>query len=165
MTMDPARTYLAPSPDGRWRLAAPLVGTMPFGAFDEGAGDGGTELELLAAPAHQDGRTGCMALLLYGIRAGSDPDEYAAFLREEDNPFFNRVEGISRYENWLARDGDVGGWRYVDFIYAAGPDELNAALGDPELQAFQAGWLDRWSLVPGAEDPAQNYCGAVFTAS
>ena len=157
---------LQPSAGGAWQRGAVLVGAPALEGFDlvDEAGPGAVVLDPIAQPAHDEGRTGCVAVLLYGIGARCDPDEYAAFLRDEDNPFFNRVAGVARYENHVVRSGDLG-WPYLDFLYVERAEDVERVFGDPELQAFQAGWVARWAIDPAAEDPSVNYAGAVFLRS
>jgi hypothetical protein len=116
--------------------------------------DGGAHFEgglgrRIAGPDH-DRRSSAVVFLGYETKPGTDAGEYEAFLREEDNPFFNTVDGIVRYENWKVEQtvGRELAWPYFDLMFLEDPAALDRVWGNTALQEFSAGWVERFGVVP-----------------
>ena len=92
--------------------------------------------------------------LTYTLPADAIARGYEPWLREVDNPFFNAIQGVGRYENWrIARQQTPSlGYTHFDFMFVAGEDALRQAWFDPQLDAFRKGWIGKWGY--GAAAPA-----------
>lgn len=84
--------------------------------------------------------------LTYSHRPHFDEKDYEGFLRQHDNPFFNGIAGIDRYENWklVAPYPSALGFDYFDLIYLDGTRTLEDVWFDAELTTFRRGWVDLW---------------------
>lgn len=84
--------------------------------------------------------------LTYSHRPHFDAGDYESFLVAHDNPFFNAVAGIARYENWrLVPPYPVElGFDYFDLIHLDGSRSLEEVWFDEELTGFRRGWVARW---------------------
>ncbi|MGB6119616.1 MAG: hypothetical protein WBF87_15485 [Mesorhizobium sp.] len=84
--------------------------------------------------------------LTYSHRAHFDEKDYEGFLRQHDNPFFNGIAGIARYENWklVAPYSAALGFDYYDLIYLDGSRTLEEVWFDADLTVFRRGWVDLW---------------------
>jgi hypothetical protein len=103
-------------------------------------------------------------LLTYRDLPSFGPGGYARFLVEEDNPFFNSIPGIARYENWRveASSGALPGFEWFDLMWLD-PGALEAVWFNPELTRFRRGWVARWGYG-GAPAPV-NANGWLFTGA
>lgn len=84
--------------------------------------------------------------LTYSHRAHFDEKNYEGFLQEKDNPFFNSIPGIARYENWkLVQPYPAElGFDYFDMIYLDGSRPLKDVWFDANLTVFRRKWVDLW---------------------
>lgn len=84
--------------------------------------------------------------LTYSHRAHFDEKDYEGFLRRHDNPFFNGIAGIARYENWMLVEPYPArlGFDYFDLIYLDGTRALEDVWFDAELTVFRRKWVDLW---------------------
>lgn len=84
--------------------------------------------------------------LTYSHRPHFDEQDYEGFLREHDNPFFNGIDGIARYENWKLLEPYPShlGFDYFDLIYLDGSRPLRDVWFDQELTVFRRNWVARW---------------------
>jgi len=98
-----------------------------------------------------------MILLSYTPRPGIDNEEYEAWLRAVDNPFFNGVPGITRYTNWKITDaGAPVPFSHFDFM---GLDSVEAATSvwqRQDVKDFTAEWRRLWGMGPEATDLSVN---------
>ncbi len=98
-----------------------------------------------------------MILLSYSLRAGTDTAEYEAWLRSDDNPFFNGVPGIARYTNWkIIKTGSPMPFTHFDFM---GLDSVAAATDvwrRQDVKDFTAKWRRLWGQGPEAPDLSVN---------
>lgn len=99
--------------------------------------------------------------LTYSHRPHFDEKDYEGFLREHDNPFFNSIAGITRYENWklVHPYPETLGFDYFDLIYLDGSRSLKDVWFDAELTVFRRNWVAVWGY--GSSPPplvnAQGY--------
>jgi hypothetical protein len=100
-----------------------------------------------------------LLLLGYDVREGVDRGEYEQWLRDVDCPFWNARPGVARYENWKVAEEKVGklGFPYFDLIWLEDGASFESVFGQPEVQEFAAGWVQRWGLEPEATDPSRNF--------
>jgi len=98
-----------------------------------------------------------MILLSYTPRPGTDTEEYEAWLRAVDNPFFNRVPGIARYTNWkITAAATPMPFSHFDFM---GVDSVEAATDvwqRQDVKDFTAEWRRLWGMGPDASDLSVN---------
>jgi len=104
--------------------------------------------------------------LTYSHRPHFDEKDYEGFLLTHDNPFFNGIAGIARYENWmLVAPYPKGlGFDYFDLIYLDGTRSLEEVWFDPDLTAFRRGWVDLWGYS-SSPPPLVNGQGYAMTGS
>lgn len=104
--------------------------------------------------------------LTYSHRPHFDEKNYETFLLEHDNPFFNGIAGIARYENWkLVPPFPAGlGFDYFDLIYLDGTRTLEDVWFDPELTAFRRNWVQLWGYSSNPP-PVVNGQGYVLEGS
>jgi hypothetical protein len=101
-----------------------------------------------------------LVVLQYTPRADAASRGYEDWLRKVDNPFFNRVPGIVRYENWKVHTALVNtpDYAYFDLMYVESPAAVDRVWADPAVVAFAADWTRQWGKVPDpAVDQAVNY--------
>lgn len=98
-----------------------------------------------------------MILLSYTLRPGVDTEEYEAWLRKVDNPFFNGVPGIARYTNWkITAAATPVPFTHFDFM---GVDSVDAAADvwqSQDVKDFTAEWRRLWGMGPEATDLSVN---------
>jgi len=84
--------------------------------------------------------------LTYSHRAHFDEKDYEGFLRQYDNPFFNSIAGIARYENWKLVEPYPAelSFDYFDLIYLDGSRTLEAVWFDADLTVFRRNWVSLW---------------------
>jgi hypothetical protein len=84
--------------------------------------------------------------LTYAHRPHFDEKDYEGWLRTHDNPFFNGIAGIGRYENWKLVPPYPAelGFDYFDIIHLDGSRDLEAFWFDAELTAFRRNWVAIW---------------------
>ncbi len=95
-----------------------------------------------SAAANQDS----MVFITYTLRPGSEAAGYDDWLREFDNPTFNKTPGIVRYQNWKVADGSGEGlpFTHFDLLQIDGPDSLEQVWFDEPLEKFRAIWVEKW---------------------
>lgn len=99
-------------------------------------------------------------LLTYRELPAFGPGGYARFLVEEDNPFFNSIPGIARYENWKVSKSlgtlPAPGFEWFDLLWLDAPTGLDSVWFNAELTAFRRGWVARWGYggLPGGVNAA-----------
>jgi hypothetical protein len=101
-----------------------------------------------------------MCLLQYTPRADSADRDYEPWLRAVDNPFFNGIPGIARYENWKVHTPILGqpDYTYFDLMYIESKEAIEKVWTNPELQEFAAEWTRLWGIVGDPTiDQAVNY--------
>lgn len=101
-----------------------------------------------------------MCVLQYTPRADSADRGYEQWLRDVDNPFFNGVPGIVRYENWKVHAPLLGtpDYAYFDLMYLDGQAAIERVWSNPTVVEFAAEWTRKWGRVPDpAVDQAVNY--------
>lgn len=96
-----------------------------------------------------------MVLITYTPGPAGRTPEYEQWLRAEDNPFFNTIEGIGEYSNWkiVAPRDDALPWTYFDFLVLASPDDLHRVWFSPLLDEFRRNWIARWGYGAGTRTP------------
>lgn len=99
--------------------------------------------------------------LTYSHRPHFDEKDYEGFLRRHDNPFFNGIAGIARYENWKLVEPIPAhlGFDYFDLIYLDGSRTLEAVRFDSDLTVFRRNWVAQWGYgsVPPPVVNGQGY--------
>lgn len=110
-------------------------------------------------------RDACTILLTYRPPPDITARGYEPWLREHDNPFFNAIPGIRRYENWKIEQA-VGapGFTHFDFLELDETD-LERVWFNAGLTRFRKGWVKRWGYGGDGEAPsALNSYGYVMRA-
>jgi hypothetical protein len=95
--------------------------------------------------------------LTYTLPADALARGYETWLRDVDNPFFNTIPGVGRYENWrIAREQTPSlGYTHFDLMFVASEDALQRAWFDARLDAFRTGWIAEWGY--GAAAPVNTF--------
>lgn len=96
--------------------------------------------------------TDAMVFLTYTLPADAFARGYGEWLVAVDNPFFNAIPGVGRYENWRIDAGTAPGWTYFDFLALATPGDLERVWFNRDLDDFRKGWIAKWGY--GATKPA-----------
>lgn len=104
-----------------------------------------------------------MVFLTYTLRLGSEADGYDDWLREIDNPTFNRTPGIAHYANWKVKEnlGAKLSYTHVDLIGIEGADSLEQVWFDEPLDKFRAGWVEKWGSYSVANPAKANTLGCL----
>ncbi|MGE0774099.1 MAG: hypothetical protein AB7G25_06135 [Sphingomonadaceae bacterium] len=114
-----------------------------------------------AAKSGKDSSPGFMAMLIYTPRADAEARGYTKWIQEVDNPFFNGVDEISHYTNWLVTSGKspLFPGEYFDFMVFKDRKSYDAAWSRRDVPAFAAGWTAKWGKNPDAtaEKMSENY--------
>jgi hypothetical protein len=97
--------------------------------------------------------------LTYTLPVDAIARGYEPWLRDVDNPFFNAIPGVGRYENWrIARQQTPSlGYTHFDFMFVAGEDALRRAWFDARLDAFRTGWIAKWGYGAAAPAPVNTF--------
>ncbi len=97
--------------------------------------------------------------LTYTLPADAVARGYEPWLRDVDNPFFNAIPGVGRYENWrIARQQTRSlGYTHFDLMFVASEDELKRAWFDARLDAFRTGWIAKWGYGAAAPAPVNTF--------
>lgn len=101
-----------------------------------------------------------MCLLTYTPRADAAERGYEDWLRAVDNPFFNSIPGIVRYENWKVHSPILNelSFAYFDLMYIDGRAGIDRVWGNQELIEFARNWTRLWGIVPDPDvDQSPNY--------
>ena len=91
-------------------------------------------------------KLGSTIFLTYGELPHFAAQDYEGFLRRHDNPFFNSIAGIGRYENWkLVRPYPKSlGFDFFDLIHLDGTRALEEVWFDADLTVFRRNWVAQW---------------------
>ena len=106
-----------------------------------------------------------MCLLTYTPRADAADRGYDDWLRSVDNPFFNGVPGIARYENWKVHANILNElpFTYFDLMYLEGHEAIEKVWTNQNLLDFAAEWTRLWGIVGDPTvDQAVNYRVHIF---
>jgi hypothetical protein len=97
--------------------------------------------------------------LTYTLPADALARGYEPWLRTIDNPFFNAVTGVGRYENWRIerRQTPSLGYTHFDLMFVGSVDALRQAWFDPPLDAFRTGWIAKWGYGAAAPAPVNTF--------
>lgn len=94
--------------------------------------------------------------IVYTVGQTAENNGYCDWLAKVDNPFFNAIPGIRRYENWVLTDVMAGGpleWSYFDFKGLQREEDLETVWFNPDLDAFRKEWIRLWGY-DRSEPPA-----------
>lgn len=99
--------------------------------------------------------TQAMVLITYTPGPAGRTPQYEQWLRDEDNPFFNTIEGIGEYSNWkiIAPAGIELPWTHFDFLVLATPADLEPVWFSGRLDEFRRNWIARWGYGAGTRTP------------
>lgn len=106
---------------------------------------------------------GTMVFITYTLRPGSEADGYDDWLREIDNPPFNKTPGIAHYANWKVKEnrGAELPYTHFDLIGIEGPESLEQVWFDEPLDEFRKGWVEKWGSFSVANPSKANTLGAL----
>ena len=101
-----------------------------------------------------------MLLLTYNLGDHVDHQEYEQWLREVDNPFFNKVPGVKRYANWKVLGEKLGtvAFTHYDLLELDDLDAWERGLRESKATEICPGWTKRWS----AHGTDEQYTGLNF---
>ena len=105
-----------------------------------------------------------MCVLTYTPRADAASRGYDDWLRAVDNPFFNSVPGITRYENWKVHTPILNEphYAYFDLMYIDSREAVAKVWGNSGVHEFAREWTRQWGIVADPDsDQAVNYRIAV----
>ena len=93
-------------------------------------------------------RYNALMLVTYRIRPDANEDEYEAWLRRVDNPFFNASPLAERYVNWKISGGApvFAPNTYFDLWDMSDTDRFGPVRNDAALNVFRAEWHRLWGL-------------------
>jgi hypothetical protein len=96
-----------------------------------------------------------LVVLQYTPRADAASRGYEDWLRAVDNPFFNSVPGIVRYENWRVHAPLLGtpDYTHFDLMYVEDEAAVERVWSNPVVAEFAANWTRQWGRV---SDPTVN---------
>ena len=101
------------------------------------------------------GNSPLVIFIVYTVGQDAEKNGYSDWLVKVDNPFFNAIPGVRRYENWIVTDVVAGGpleWDYFDFQGIDSEENLEAVWFNPDLDGFRKEWIRLWGY--GRPDPA-----------
>jgi hypothetical protein len=84
--------------------------------------------------------------LSYTLPPSAIPGGYEKWLRDVDNPFFNAIPGVGRYENWEvaeARSAPLS-FTHFDFMTLGREADLERVWFNKDLDEFRKGWIRKW---------------------
>ncbi len=98
-----------------------------------------------------------MIFLSYTLPKEAEPRGYEKWLREVDNPFFNAIPGVKRYENWkiMEAHGSVLAFTHFDFLYLQSEADLERVWFNQDLDNFRKGWIAKWGYGDTGRMPSQ----------
>lgn len=104
-----------------------------------------------------------MVFTTYTLRPGSEADGYDDWLREVDNPTFNKTPGIAHYANWKVKEtlGAELPYTHLDLIGIDGADSLEQVWFDEPLEEFRKGWVKKWGSYAVANTARANTIGGL----
>lgn len=102
-----------------------------------------------------------MVFLSYTLPETAIPNGYEPWLREVDNPFFNAIPGMGRYENWrnvVMRPANLP-FQHFDFLHPETDADLERVWFNKSLDEFRIGWIRKWGYgaTGTAPTPASAY--------
>lgn len=100
------------------------------------------------------GNSPLVIFIVYTVGQDAEERGYSDWLVRIDNPFFNAIPCIRRYENWRVTDVQAGGpleWDYFDFQGIDSEESLESVWFNPDLDAFRTEWIRLWGY--GRPDP------------
>lgn len=106
------------------------------------------------AIARTVGNSPLVIFIVYTVGKDAEERGYSDWLVKVDNPFFNAIPGVRRYENWVVGEVTAGGplqWDYFDFQGIESDDALEAVWFNPDLDDFRKEWIRLWGY--GRPDP------------
>jgi hypothetical protein len=135
-----------------------------FGFLISFIGSPGTVTRLRAALYSAPGRLKTLAmtydhlfLLTYTPRDGAEEAGYVRWLRQVDNPFFNRVPEVAHYSNWRLVDAPADArYRYFDLMGMVDAAAADRMFGRDDVKKFTAHWRELWGRDPGGSDLSRN---------
>jgi hypothetical protein len=97
--------------------------------------------------------------LTYTLPADALARGYEPWLREVDNPFFNAIPGVGRYENWriVRQQTPTLGYTHFDLMFVASVEALRQGWFDPRLDSFRTGWIAKWGYGTAAPAPVNTF--------
>ncbi|MDH3299443.1 MAG: hypothetical protein OES24_02945 [Acidimicrobiia bacterium] len=88
---------------------------------------------------------------------------YKTWLREVDNPIFNRMPGVVRYANWrVCAPNPAVPFTNIDFLRLVGEQEAAELATNPELAEHAASWTKLWGRYPDASDDDAHLNGHLY---
>lgn len=88
---------------------------------------------------------------------------YETWLREVDNPAFNRMPGIVRYANWrVCAPNPAVPFTNIDFMRLACEEAAAELATNPELAEHAAKWTELWGRYPDAADEDGHLNGHLY---
>jgi hypothetical protein len=96
-------------------------------------------------------------LLTYSPRDDVDLDEYHAWLRAVDNPFFNGRPTVKHYVNYRIAapvQGDED-FTHFDILTIEGDGGPETVFGDEIIAEFARDWVRKWGKNPDPDAPDQ----------
>lgn len=97
-----------------------------------------------------------MVFLSYTLPETAIPNGYEPWLREVDNPFFNAIPGMGRYENWrnvVMRPASLP-FQHFDFLHPQTDADLERVWFNKSLDDFRIGWIRKWGYGATGTTPA-----------
>lgn len=96
-------------------------------------------------------------LLTYSPRDDVDLDEYHAWLRAVDNPFFNGRPTVKHYVNYriAAPVQGIEDFTHFDILEIEGDGGPESVLGDAIIAEFARDWVRKWGNNPDPDAPDQ----------
>jgi hypothetical protein len=97
-----------------------------------------------------------MIFLTYTLGEEALANGYERWVRDEDNPFFNAIPGMGRYENWKLvgeRPADLQ-FGFYDFMNLASDADLERVWFSSALDDFRKGWIRKWGYGGGSRIPS-----------
>lgn len=98
-----------------------------------------------------------MVLITYKPGPAAAAAVYEPWLRREDNPTFNAVDGIGEYSNWKVLAPGTLQWTHFDFLGLATPGDLERVWFSPDLDRFRKQWVERWGYGGAGAGPLSAY--------
>lgn len=109
---------------------------------------------IASVPERTVGNSPLVIFIVYTVGPEAEKNGYSDWLVKVDNPFFNAIPGVRRYENWVVTDVVAGRpleWDYFDFKGIDSEDMLESVWFNPDLDGFRKEWIRLWGY--GRQDP------------
>jgi len=110
----------------------------------------------MCSQAYTDSCRTAMLFSSYTLPATAVSGGYETWLREVENPFFNAIPGVDRYENWEIVDAKPRALRFThfDFMILEHEADLERVWFNRDLDEFRKGWVRKWGYgASGATPP------------